>query len=76
MEIRVNGTTVEVPEGYRSYKGGMYKYCEGCELPFKSYRDKAECGMHWRPKSGTKCGFPLDDGTNCPRDYFTVEWIE
>jgi len=74
MEITINGKKYELPKGYKRYEGGCYEYCLNCEMPFKSLREKYECGIHWRPKSGTKYGWPLDDGTNCPRDNFKIEW--
>jgi hypothetical protein len=76
MEILVNGGRVELPEEYRVYEDGMYKYCLDCPWPFKSYEDKMVCGWHWRPKSGTKYGFPLEDGTNCARDMFDIKMVE
>lgn len=49
---------------------GFTKYCEDCPISFQSAKDKCGCGYHWRPKTGTKAGFPRPDGWNCPRDTF------
>jgi len=76
MEIVVNGKICELPEGYKRYEGGYYEYCLECEMPFKSLRDKYLCSIHWRPKSGTKEGWPLENGTNCPRDGWEIEWSD
>ena len=76
MRVSINGRSIELPEGYGIVEGGEYSYCEDCKMPFKSYRDKAECGIHWRPKSGTKYGFPLEDGTNCPRDGWDIVYSD
>lgn len=42
------------------------KKCLDCILP-KSLEEKQMCGLHWRPGSGTKVGFPVD-GWECPKD--------
>lgn len=49
---------------------GFTEYCEDCPISFQSAKDKCVCGYHWRPKTGTKVGFPRSDGWNCPRDTF------
>ena len=47
---------------------GLYPYCDYCPIPFESEQEKKLCGLHWRPKTGTKAGFPMADGFNCPKD--------
>ena len=42
-------------------------YCADCPLP-DNLEDKTECALHWRPETGTKTGFPMEDGWNCPKD--------
>ena len=50
--------------------------CDGCPLPLLwsvmsggSYEEeKTRCALYWRPKTGTKCGSPYPNGTDCPRD--------
>lgn len=74
MDITINGKRIELPKGYKRYEGGNYEHCIECKMPFKSLRDKYLCSIHWRPKSGTKEGFPLEDGFNCPRDGWEIEW--
>ena len=34
------------------------------------------CGLHWRPLSGTKTGFPTKDGINCPKDVVNERMIK
>ena len=57
----------------KSKKSGLYEYCYDCPLKFRSEREKIECGMHWRPLTGTKHGFPID-GFNCPKDSYLL-WL-
>jgi len=37
-------------------------------MKFNSDKEKLLCGLHWRPLTGTKCGFPDKNGNNCPKD--------
>ena len=52
-------------------KTGLYPYCDDCPIEFTSDDAKKLCGLHWRPQSGTKTGFPDKDGWNCPKDSYT-----
>lgn len=78
MKLVIDGNEIEVEEW--PIPEGMYEYCDDCKWPFRNKREKYECGFHWRPKSGTKEGFPTSDGWNCPRDCefysATIELIE
>ena len=47
---------------------GLYPYCDDCPMEFNSDKEKILCGLHWRPLTGTKCGFPDKNGNNCPKD--------
>lgn len=49
-------------------------YCRDCKLPM-SKGERYGCAIYWRPQTGTKVGFPTDDGWNCPKDSFTEEQI-
>ena len=42
-------------------------YCADCPYP-DNLEEKTECALHWRPETGTKTGFPTEDGWNCPKD--------
>lgn len=44
-------------------------YCEDCFLPMTD-DERCGCMTHWRPQTGTKTGFPTEDGWNCPKDTF------
>lgn len=44
-------------------------YCRDCKLTV-SQDEKFECAVYWRPQTGTKTGFPTEDGWNCPKDTF------
>jgi len=66
MKLVIDGTEIEVEEW--PIPEGMYEYCDDCKWPFRNKREKYECGMHWRPKTGTKEGFPTSDGLNCLKD--------
>lgn len=42
--------------------------CEGCTFPQAVGITRIECALHWRPGTGTKVGFPDENGLECPRD--------
>ena len=47
--------------------------CRGCTMPEdlrwdKNGFDRYDCALYWRPGTGTKTGFPMEDGFQCPRD--------
>lgn len=42
-------------------------YCKDCPYPFKNDKEKEQCALHWRPQTGTKVGFPTEDG-DCPKN--------
>ena len=42
-------------------------YCADCPFP-DDLEDKTKCALYWRPETGTKTGFPTEDGWNCPKD--------
>ena len=44
------------------------KKCEGCTL-FEKGDDRTNCAIYWRPGTGTKTGFPMENGWECPRDF-------
>lgn len=46
-----------------------FPYCRDCKLTV-SQDEKIECAVYWRPQTGTKTGFPTEDGWNCPKDTF------
>lgn len=52
-------------------------YCEDCPCPIEN---KSACALHWRPQTGTKHGFPIqqEDGSlwNCPKDSFVKKGNE
>lgn len=49
-------------------ESGLYPYCDDCPIKFYSRQEKLECGLYWRPLTGTKIGFPIN-GWNCPKDF-------
>lgn len=66
MKLRIDNIEIEVDE--YPISEGFCKYCDDCKWPFRNKKEKYECGLHWRPKTGTKEGFPTSDGWNCPKD--------
>lgn len=66
MKLVINEIEIEVEEW--PIPEGMYEYCDDCKWPFRNKEEKYLCGWHWRPKSGTKEGFPTSDGRNCLKD--------
>ena len=58
------------------YHIGLYPYCDDCLMPHQNLQEKLLCGLHWRPLSGTKAGFPLENGWNCPKDTVNERMIE
>lgn len=41
--------------------------CLDCPMP-NNVEERTECALHWRPGTGTKEGFPKEDGWECPKD--------
>ena len=50
-------------------------YCRDCKIPMEQ-EERYECALHWRPQTGTKTGFPMKDGWNCPKDSFGVKELK
>lgn len=40
--------------------------CHGCPLMGEG-DERTRCALYWRPGTGTKRGFPTEDGWECPR---------
>lgn len=58
-------------------KMGEYDYdnlpkCQSCPIN-KKREERVKCALYWRPGTGTKAGFPKDDGWECPRDSVPKE---
>ena len=65
MSVEIDREWMEIED--KGFDYDKLTKCKDCEYP-ASKMAKQQCSLQWRPGTGTKTGFPTEDGWECPRD--------